>query len=482
MNIPVKVVVVTPLVVPSSEVLAVLITKLSNIAGNSLTTGSPRVQPNTSEHYNDEALQLKLQAETNIEVENPVKATVITQQKDIQENFVVEVEILTEVPTVPVVHGDIPSSSYTEAGRSNGAVYRDYRLKLRIEQQDRFIESGGARSLLEDLVEDVDAFSPRKKGEEQSCLEACRGHLRLTCRDTRRLQSTVNAGRIEAVHLIHLVTAVLQAFSSRKNSQGTIMPRSMSRSPSSYRRRYSPSPVNRRRRRDRSRSPYTSTHSRRRSHSGSPRRRRSRSPVSRHKKSRSPTPRRHRRRRSRTSSLSPVESPSPSTTSAERRNALAKSRKEAEEKKRLEQETQLKILEEETARRIEEAIRAKVEEKLESEEVKLEIERRVEEGQKKLFADVEAQLEREKQAALTEARQKEEKARREREELDKMLEENRRRVEEAQRREALELQRKEEERHRELELIQRQKEEAARRKKLEDEQELIKLSTKLKPR
>ncbi|KAD5802515.1 hypothetical protein E3N88_13875 [Mikania micrantha] len=77
---------------------------------------------------------------------------------------------------------------------------------------------------------------------------------------------------------------------------------------------------------------------------------------------------------------------------------------------------------------------------------------------------------------------KQEKARREREELDKMLEENRRRVEEAQRREALELQRKEEERHRELELIQRQKEEAARRKKLEDEQELIKLSTKLKSR
>lgn len=68
---------------------------------------------------------------------------------------------------------------------------------------------------------------------------------------------------------------------------------------------------------------------------------------------------------------------------------------------------ELKILEEETARRIEDAIRAKVEEKLKSEEVKLEIERRVEEGHKKLFDDVEAQLEREKQAALTEARQKE---------------------------------------------------------------------------
>ncbi|KAL6536935.1 hypothetical protein OROHE_012519 [Orobanche hederae] len=57
-----------------------------------------------------------------------------------------------------------------------------------------------------------------------------------------------------------------------------------------------------------------------------------------------------------------------------------------------------------------------------------------------------------------------EQSRKEREELDKMLEENRRRVEEAQRREALELQRKEEERLQELELIQRQKEEAARRR------------------
>ncbi|KAL6554767.1 hypothetical protein OROHE_007506 [Orobanche hederae] len=50
-----------------------------------------------------------------------------------------------------------------------------------------------------------------------------------------------------------------------------------------------------------------------------------------------------------------------------------------------------------------------------------------------------------------------EQSQKEREELDKMLEENRRRVEEAQRREALELQCKEEERLQELELIQRQK-------------------------
>ncbi|KAL6579407.1 hypothetical protein OROMI_009623 [Orobanche minor] len=58
---------------------------------------------------------------------------------------------------------------------------------------------------------------------------------------------------------------------------------------------------------------------------------------------------------------------------------------------------------------------------------------------------------------------KTEQSRKEIEELDKMLEENRRRVEEAQRREALELQCKEEERLQELELIQRQKEEEEER-------------------
>ncbi|KAK6923688.1 Arginine and glutamate-rich protein 1 [Dillenia turbinata] len=137
-------------------------------------------------------------------------------------------------------------------------------------------------------------------------------------------------------------------------------------------------------------------------------------------------------------------------------------------------EAELKQLEEETAKRVEEAIRKNVEEKLNSEEVRLEIERRTVEALKKLFDDVSAQLEKEKEAALAEARQKEEQARREREELDRMLEENRRRVEESQRKEALELQRKEEERYRELELIQRQKEEAAWRKKLEEEEERVK--------
>ena len=85
-----------------------------------------------------------------------------------------------------------------------------------------------------------------------------------------------------------------------------------------------------------------------------------------------------------------------------------------------------------------------------------------------MFDDVVVQLEKEKEAALTATRQKEEQTRKEREEIDKMLEENRRRVEKAQRRLALELQRKEGEQYRELELIQRQKEEVTRRTKLDD--------------
>lgn len=74
---------------------------------------------------------------------------------------------------------------------------------------------------------------------------------------------------------------------------------------------------------------------------------------------------------------------------------------------RRQQEEELKQLEEETAKRLEEAIRKKVEEKMGSEEVKVEIERRIEEGRKKAFDDVEVQLKNEKEAALTEARRKE---------------------------------------------------------------------------
>ncbi|KAL9265188.1 hypothetical protein AKJ16_DCAP25593, partial [Drosera capensis] len=130
-------------------------------------------------------------------------------------------------------------------------------------------------------------------------------------------------------------------------------------------------------------------------------------------------------------------------------------------------EVDLKLLEEEAARRIEEAIRDNVVQKLNSEDVKMEISRRIEQCRKKLFDGIAAQLKKEKETALMEARQKEEQARKEREELDRMLEENRRRVEEAQK----SFHKKEEERQRELEMIQRHKEESARRKKLEEEEE-----------
>ena len=73
---------------------------------------------------------------------------------------------------------------------------------------------------------------------------------------------------------------------------------------------------------------------------------------------------------------------------------------------RRQKEAEFKLLEEELARRVEEAIRKNVEERLNSEEVKLDIERRIEEGIRKLFDEVDSQLQKEKEAALHEARQK----------------------------------------------------------------------------
>lgn len=73
---------------------------------------------------------------------------------------------------------------------------------------------------------------------------------------------------------------------------------------------------------------------------------------------------------------------------------------------RRQKEAEFKLLEEELARRVEEAIRKNVEERLNSDEVKLDIERRIEEGIRKLFDEVDAQLQKEKAAALYEARQK----------------------------------------------------------------------------
>jgi len=67
----------------------------------------------------------------------------------------------------------------------------------------------------------------------------------------------------------------------------------------------------------------------------------------------------------------------------------------------------MKLIEEETAKRVEEAIRKKVEESFDSDQIKLEVQRRLGEGRKKLLDEVAAQLEKDKEAALIEARQKE---------------------------------------------------------------------------
>lgn len=74
---------------------------------------------------------------------------------------------------------------------------------------------------------------------------------------------------------------------------------------------------------------------------------------------------------------------------------------------RRQQEAELKLIEEETAKRVEEAIRRRVEESLKSEEIELEIQRRLEEGRRKLHHEVELQLEKEKEAAVIEAKRKE---------------------------------------------------------------------------
>ncbi|KAG7022585.1 hypothetical protein SDJN02_16319, partial [Cucurbita argyrosperma subsp. argyrosperma] len=135
--------------------------------------------------------------------------------------------------------------------------------------------------------------------------------------------------------------------------------------------------------------------------------------------------------------------------------------------------TEAKFLEKETAKRLEEAIRKKVEASLNDDDVKVEINRKMEEGRRRLNEEVAAQLEKEKEAALIEAQRKEEEARKEKEEVERMVEERRRRVEEAQRSEALERQQREEERYRELEELQRKKEEAIKRKKQEEEEQRL---------
>ena len=74
---------------------------------------------------------------------------------------------------------------------------------------------------------------------------------------------------------------------------------------------------------------------------------------------------------------------------------------------RQEKEAELRLLEEATALRVEEAIRKKVEEAITSDEVKQRIMKKFEDGKKRLFDNVNKQLELEKIAALDEARKKE---------------------------------------------------------------------------
>lgn len=65
------------------------------------------------------------------------------------------------------------------------------------------------------------------------------------------------------------------------------------------------------------------------------------------------------------------------------------------------QEAETKLLEEQTANRVHEAIRKKVH------ELRKEVELKIQEGRHKFFYDIAAQLEREKEYALAEARRKE---------------------------------------------------------------------------
>lgn len=74
---------------------------------------------------------------------------------------------------------------------------------------------------------------------------------------------------------------------------------------------------------------------------------------------------------------------------------------------RRQHEAEMKLVDEETANRVEEAIKKRVQERLDSDDIKLEIQKRLEEGRKKVLIDVAAQLEKEKEAAVIEARRKE---------------------------------------------------------------------------
>lgn len=73
---------------------------------------------------------------------------------------------------------------------------------------------------------------------------------------------------------------------------------------------------------------------------------------------------------------------------------------------RRQKEVELRLLEEETTKRVEQAIRKQVEDSLNSEEIKHEIQRRIDEGRKRIHEEVVAQIEKEKVSALVEAQQR----------------------------------------------------------------------------
>ena len=73
---------------------------------------------------------------------------------------------------------------------------------------------------------------------------------------------------------------------------------------------------------------------------------------------------------------------------------------------RRQKEAELRLLEDETTKRVEQAIRKQVENSLNSEEIKHEIQRRIDEGRKRIHEEVAAQIKKVKVSALVEAQQK----------------------------------------------------------------------------
>ncbi|KAI4964202.1 hypothetical protein ZWY2020_006853 [Hordeum vulgare] len=147
------------------------------------------------------------------------------------------------------------------------------------------------------------------------------------------------------------------------------------------------------------------------------------------------------RKRSPSVTGSPVAKSSPHLGSTENKNAVDKQRLE-EEKKRRQKEVELRLLEEETTKRVEQAIRKQVEDSLNSEEIKHEIQRRIDEGRKRIYEEVVAQIEKEKVSALVEAQQR-----------------------------APWSSSKELERYQELERLQKEREEAMKQKQMEEQQQ-----------